>query len=77
MLAVSLILFGVWEVINLIKVKRTFKFVSKIMPINLSGLIILILLIVSYRTGPTPITGLLVYLLSFSIPIFNYFLIRK
>lgn len=79
-IAISLILFIIWEILNIILVKRSKNFFFKVLPINLIGLINIIL-IYTYTYVFNETILLLICLFEYfsliSIPIFYYRIIRN
>lgn len=78
----SLVLFGIWEIANLIFVKRSKSFILKILPINIIALVDFIILMIFSRMGSYSevignIVCLFIYFSLFSIPVFYYFIIRN
>lgn len=76
-LILSFILFVIWEITNVIKVKRTFLFLKKVLPINIIGILIIILCFILYQTGGNLFEASMLYILIMLMPIFNLLLIRK
>lgn len=82
LIATSLILFIIWEISNLILMKRSKNFIFKILPINLIGLIDFILILIYLNTYISNISILLAislfeYFSLMLIPIFYYRIIRN
>ncbi len=72
--AISLILFGVWEIANMLHLKRSRNFIFKIIPINLIGILDFIIIYFGINNS---ITQLFLILSLPSIPFFYYLIIRN
>lgn len=72
--AISLILFGIWEIANIIHFKRSKSFLLKVLPINLIGLLDFIIIFFGFFGT---ITDLFLIISLFSIPFFYYLIIRN
>lgn len=78
--AISLLLFVIWEVVNIIHTKRSGNFIYKLIPLNLIGLIDFFIVIFSTNIHSSYVYSFLVFFFRislFSIPIFYYVFVRN
>lgn len=78
--AISLLLFVIWEVANIVYTKRSIKFIYKLMPLNLIGIIDSLILIFSTNVHSVYLYSFLIFFLRISllsIPIFYYLFVRN
>ena len=78
--AISLLLFVIWEIANIIYTKRSGNFIYKLIPLNLIGLIDILIFIFLNNIHSVYIYSFLVFFLRISllsIPIFYYLFVRN
>lgn len=78
--AISLLLFVIWEIANIIYTKRSGSFIYKLIPLNLIGLIDILIFIFLNNIQSVYIYSFLVFFLRISllsIPIFYYLFVRN